>query len=169
MSDDVSRRGCSLETPCKLPIMHGDFSMQCAIGLPACRQPMRAAPGRPSFPFYERRRFSRRGCSLVRSTGNFPDEVSRLAVAVAVRTRAMTYLSTFARGVKPPRLEFGASCFCRPDAIPVPKYDIRRPQADGGSFEERYWRPQRAFLTTARIACNILKTAVDGCKSANGF
>jgi hypothetical protein len=59
-NDDVSRCGCSLETPCKLPIMHADFSMQCAIGLPACRQPMRAAPGRPSFPFYERRRKSAR-------------------------------------------------------------------------------------------------------------
>jgi PAS domain S-box-containing protein len=29
----------------------------------------------------------------------------------------------------------------RPDRMPVQKYDIRRPQAEGGGFEERYWSP----------------------------
>lgn len=28
-----------------------------------------------------------------------------------------------------------------PDAMPVQKYDIRRPEAEGGGFEERYWSP----------------------------
>ncbi len=28
-----------------------------------------------------------------------------------------------------------------PDAMPVQKYDIRKPEADGGGFEERYWSP----------------------------
>lgn len=28
-----------------------------------------------------------------------------------------------------------------PDTMPVQKYDIRRPQAAGGGFEERYWSP----------------------------
>ncbi|HEY8378993.1 MAG TPA: PAS domain S-box protein [Nannocystis sp.] len=28
----------------------------------------------------------------------------------------------------------------RADAMPVQKYDIRRPEAEGGGFEERYWR-----------------------------
>jgi signal transduction histidine kinase len=28
-----------------------------------------------------------------------------------------------------------------PDAMAVQKYDIRRPEADGGGFEERYWSP----------------------------
>jgi hypothetical protein len=27
------------------------------------------------------------------------------------------------------------------DAMAVQKYDIRRPQAEGGGFEERYWSP----------------------------
>lgn len=27
------------------------------------------------------------------------------------------------------------------DTMPLQKYDIRRPQADGGTFEERYWSP----------------------------
>ena len=27
------------------------------------------------------------------------------------------------------------------DAMPVQKYDIRRPESDGGGFEERYWSP----------------------------
>jgi signal transduction histidine kinase len=29
----------------------------------------------------------------------------------------------------------------RPDIMAVQKYDIRRPQAEGGDFEERYWSP----------------------------
>jgi signal transduction histidine kinase len=28
-----------------------------------------------------------------------------------------------------------------PDAMPVQKYDIRRPDAEGGGFEERFWNP----------------------------
>src|SRR5947209_12380489 len=28
-----------------------------------------------------------------------------------------------------------------PDAMAVQKYDIRRPQSEGGGFEERYWSP----------------------------
>ena len=29
----------------------------------------------------------------------------------------------------------------RPDAMAVQKYDIRRPEAEGGGFEERFWSP----------------------------
>ncbi len=29
----------------------------------------------------------------------------------------------------------------RPDTMPVQKYDIRRPDSEGGGFEERYWSP----------------------------
>src|SRR4029079_1969184 len=28
-----------------------------------------------------------------------------------------------------------------PDAMAVQKYDIRRPESEGGGFEERYWSP----------------------------
>lgn len=31
--------------------------------------------------------------------------------------------------------------FGRADAMPVQKYDVRRPAAEGGGFEERYWSP----------------------------
>ena len=31
-----------------------------------------------------------------------------------------------------------------PDAMPVQKYDIRRPASSGGAFEERYWSPLNA-------------------------
>jgi PAS domain S-box-containing protein len=31
--------------------------------------------------------------------------------------------------------------FRRPDAMAVQKYDIRRPESEGGGFEERYWAP----------------------------
>lgn len=29
----------------------------------------------------------------------------------------------------------------KPDAMPIQKYDVRRPAAEGGGFEERYWSP----------------------------
>lgn len=29
----------------------------------------------------------------------------------------------------------------RPDAMPIQKYDIKRPDSEGGGFEERYWSP----------------------------
>ena len=32
-------------------------------------------------------------------------------------------------------------CERRPDAMAVQKYDIRRPEAEGGGFEERHWSP----------------------------
>src|SRR5271167_1815310 len=32
----------------------------------------------------------------------------------------------------------------RSDAMPVQKYDIRRPDSEGGGFEERYWSPVNA-------------------------
>ncbi|MGC1581573.1 MAG: hypothetical protein WA766_08825, partial [Candidatus Acidiferrales bacterium] len=28
-----------------------------------------------------------------------------------------------------------------PDAMPVQKYDIRKPESEGGGFEERHWKP----------------------------
>jgi PAS domain-containing protein len=28
-----------------------------------------------------------------------------------------------------------------PDTMPIQKYDIRRPESEGGGFEERHWRP----------------------------
>jgi signal transduction histidine kinase len=31
--------------------------------------------------------------------------------------------------------------FARPDAMAVQKYDVRRPETEGGEFEERYWSP----------------------------
>jgi len=31
--------------------------------------------------------------------------------------------------------------FARPDAMAVQKYDIRRPESEGGGFEERFWSP----------------------------
>src|SRR5262249_39636695 len=31
--------------------------------------------------------------------------------------------------------------FRRPDAMAVQKYDIRRPETEGGQFEEHYWAP----------------------------
>jgi PAS domain-containing protein len=36
-------------------------------------------------------------------------------------------------------LEFG-----RTDAMAVQKYDVRRPDAEGGGFEERHWSPQNS-------------------------
>jgi signal transduction histidine kinase/CheY-like chemotaxis protein len=36
------------------------------------------------------------------------------------------------------------------DAMPLQKYDIRRPAADGGGFEERYWSPFNSPVKDAR-------------------
>ena len=32
----------------------------------------------------------------------------------------------------------------RADTMPVQKYDVRRPEAEGGGFEERYWSPRNS-------------------------
>jgi signal transduction histidine kinase len=34
--------------------------------------------------------------------------------------------------------------FARTDTMAVQKYDVRRPEAEGGGFEERYWSPQNS-------------------------
>ncbi len=36
-----------------------------------------------------------------------------------------------------------------PDAMPVQKYDIRRPDSGGGGFEERYWSPRNSPIVGA--------------------
>ncbi len=38
----------------------------------------------------------------------------------------------------------------RPDRMPVQKYDIRRPESEGGGFEERYWSPLNSPLLDER-------------------
>jgi signal transduction histidine kinase/CheY-like chemotaxis protein len=42
----------------------------------------------------------------------------------------------------------------RPDAMPVQKYDIRKPESEGGGFEVRYWSPRNSpvFGPDGRIA-----------------
>lgn len=37
--------------------------------------------------------------------------------------------------------------FRRPDAMSVQKYDIRKPDSEGGGFEERYWSPRNSPVT----------------------
>ena len=41
--------------------------------------------------------------------------------------------------------------FRRPDAMAVQKYDIRRPDSEGGGFEERYWAPLNSPVTPAMV------------------
>jgi PAS domain S-box-containing protein len=45
----------------------------------------------------------------------------------------------------------------KPDAMAVQKYDIRRPEEEGGGFAERYWSPENSPVFTAgfEIACII--------------
>lgn len=41
----------------------------------------------------------------------------------------------------------------RPHTMPIQKYDIRRPQSEGGAFEERYWSPVNTpLLIDGRVA-----------------
>ena len=39
-----------------------------------------------------------------------------------------------------------------PDAMPVQKYDIRKPEAEGGGFEQRYWSPLNTPILNANGA-----------------
>jgi PAS domain S-box-containing protein len=49
-----------------------------------------------------------------------------------------------------------------PDAMPVQKYDIRRPEAEGGGFEERYWSPVNSpVLGPAGEVAYIVHTVED--------
>jgi signal transduction histidine kinase/ActR/RegA family two-component response regulator len=41
-------------------------------------------------------------------------------------------------------------CGKRPDAMAIQKYDIRRPESEGGHFEERYWSPVNSPVLGAR-------------------
>src|SRR5215831_1153826 len=38
---------------------------------------------------------------------------------------------------------------CRPDAMAVQKYSVRRPESEGSGFEERYWSPLNSPVLTA--------------------
>lgn len=38
----------------------------------------------------------------------------------------------------------------RPDSMPVQKYDIRRPESEGGGFEERFWSPRNVPVLDRR-------------------
>ncbi|MFZ5440253.1 MAG: response regulator [Myxococcota bacterium] len=50
---------------------------------------------------------------------------------------------------------------CRPDAMAVQKYDIRRPEAEGGGFEVRYWSPQNSPVMVDGRLAYIVHRAVD--------
>src|SRR5207253_2241892 len=50
----------------------------------------------------------------------------------------------------------------KPDAMAVQKYDIRRPDAEGGGFEERFWIPfNTPVLDAAGELIYILNRAED--------
>ena len=42
-----------------------------------------------------------------------------------------------------------------PDAMPVQKYDIRKPEEEGGGFEERYWSPLNTPVMDWRLCAPI--------------
>jgi signal transduction histidine kinase len=48
------------------------------------------------------------------------------------------------------------------DAMPVQKYDIRRPESEGGAFEERYWSPVNSpVLTGDGVVSHIIHRVED--------
>jgi PAS domain-containing protein len=61
------------------------------------------------------------------------------------------------------------------DASPVVRYNLERPEAEGGGFEERYWRPRISPLHDARghvrfiilQAEDVTATVLDGGASPN--
>lgn len=48
-----------------------------------------------------------------------------------------------------------------PDVMPVQKYDIRRPESEGGSFEERYWSPVNSPVFSADGSIQYIIHCVD--------
>jgi len=44
----------------------------------------------------------------------------------------------------------------RPDAMPIQKYDIRKPASEGGGFEERYWSPTNYPVYAADGTCTCI-------------
>ena len=49
----------------------------------------------------------------------------------------------------------------QPHAMAVQKYDIRRPEADGGGFEERYWSPVNSPVFADSRLTHIIHRVVD--------
>ena len=54
----------------------------------------------------------------------------------------------------------------RPDTMAVQKYDIRRPDADGGGFEERYWSPVNSPVLGA--TCGVHHNRVEDVRVCPG-
>ncbi len=42
--------------------------------------------------------------------------------------------------------------------MPVQKYDIRRPEAEGGGFEERFWSPTNSPVPAPAASCATSST-----------
>src|SRR5581483_5453404 len=49
----------------------------------------------------------------------------------------------------------------RPDTMAVQKYDIRRPEAEGGGFEERYWSPVNSPVLAGGKLTHIIHRVED--------
>ena len=49
----------------------------------------------------------------------------------------------------------------KPDTLPVQKYDIPRPEAEGGGFEERYWSPVHTPILSPEGEVRYLMQQVD--------
>src|SRR5690349_9283664 len=48
-----------------------------------------------------------------------------------------------------------------PDAMAVQKYDIRRPETEGGGFEERFWSPVNTPVLVDGVVVNIIHRVDD--------
>lgn len=49
----------------------------------------------------------------------------------------------------------------KPHSMPVQKYDIRRPEAEGGGFEQRYWSPVNSPVFTGGKLTHIIHSVED--------
>src|SRR6185312_16321304 len=53
------------------------------------------------------------------------------------------------------------------DAMPIQKYDVRKPESEGGNFERRYWSPLNVpSLNEKGEVTHIIHTVVDVTKLA---
>src|SRR5215216_3942365 len=49
----------------------------------------------------------------------------------------------------------------RPDTMAVQRYDIRRPDPEGGAFEERYWSPVNSAVVRGDVVAYIIHRVED--------
>lgn len=77
--------------------------------------------------------------SYLKATMTVREEIVGQSMFTAFPDNPMDWSATGVRNLRASLERVIATC--KPDSMPIQKYDIRRRQIEGGGFEERYWKP----------------------------